>query len=171
MTIGEMTPGEIVDYNGRPARVARNGALQDVQSGRIVAPPPVDAIGSPERARELNYIRWHGEAQAGYRRALQSALAERNDSRVIETIEQARGAGVEIMAGEIAFNAGVREDWRIKAHEHALEQSGMDGRAPRQAAPPAGGVQISIGADVAAQIMAQLMDMAQQRDILDVDNG
>ena len=139
---------EITEYNGAKVRELRNGALMDVETKRIVGNSPHNAastvISTSERARELAHQRWHGEAQEGYKRAIQKALEERNETAIIETIEQARGKGIELMTSEIALNAGVREDWRIKAHEHALLQSGMDAREPKQAAgissPPAGEV-------------------------------
>lgn len=171
MSVGDMSPQEIHEYNGVMVRTAKNGALQDIATGRMVAPPPVENRSiTAETASMYAHQRWHGAAQDAYRRKVQEGLAGRGDDTLIETIEQARGEMIGVLVEEVVLNPDVRGIDRVKAHEHALEQSGMDGRAPKQVQnSPANGIQINIGADVAAQMMAQLMQQAQNRGILDAE--
>lgn len=170
--IVRLQPGEIIERNGRQVKVLRNGALQDVETKQIVGNSAPNSAGSTviatsERARELNEIRWHGEAQAGYKRALQAALAERHDATVIETIEQASGKGIELLASEIALNAGVREDWRIKADAHIRDQAGMSGKAPKQAQQQTTGATLSMDRDTAVAVALAIAGEMAKRGIVD----
>lgn len=156
--------GEWFAYEDKQYKRCKNGAIMDCGSGKFVYGVPTASIVTHDRAVELANQRWHGEAQAGYKRAIEAALKERNESAVLDTIEQARGKGIEIMTSEIALNAGVREDWRIKAHEHALLQSGMDAREAKLASSvPPGGMQLNIGAEAAADMMHTLAALAEKR--------
>ncbi len=169
MDVNTPQPGQIIEYKGEQARVTQAGAIQSVATGKFIA-PPTDAPGritSSERGAALAHIRWHGEAQDGYKRAIQAALAERNDAAVIDTIEQARGKGIELITSEIALNAGVREDWRIKAHEHALLQSGMDAREPKQAQQQVQGATLSMDRDTAVAVAQAVAAEMSKRGIVD----
>lgn len=155
-----MSSEEIHEYNGVMVRRVKNGALQDVATGRMVAPPPeANRSITSETASALAYTRWHGPAQDAYRRKVADALAQRGDSTLIETVEQARGEAIGVLVEEVLFNPDVRGIDRIKAHEHILEQSGMDGRAPKQAHSDAqSGMQpvVSVDIDALERLIAAL---------------
>lgn len=147
MSVGEMSPQEIHEYNGVMVRTLKNGVLQRVDNGRLMTGPKEPPFADPLLAQNASYQRWHGAAQDAYRRKVQEGLAQRGDSTLTETIEQARGEMIGILVEEVVLNPDVRGIDRIKAHEHALEQSGMDARAPKQAQQPPGGVSLTLSAD------------------------
>lgn len=156
---------DLVMYGGETCRVCSNGALQRVRDGVMVRPPtvPLEPIRDTERANQLNWQRWHGNRQDAVRKAV-----ERASGNAMPDIDTADAYIMGDLVETVALNVDVRADHRVKALQMVYEQSGMDGRAPKQTQnAPSSGIQISIGADVAAQMMAQLMQQAQSRGILD----
>jgi hypothetical protein len=152
------TPGEIVEYNGREARVCRNGALQDVESGKIVSPPDaatLDTIRTSEHGRALAFARWHAPRQ----RAAVEAVRQATGDGTIDSIDAADAYMVRALVEEVVLNIDVPGRDRIAAHRHILEQSGMDGRPDGGAQPqPPGGVSdvaISALRDIVVSIMSR----------------
>lgn len=137
--IGQDDKGRpMVMYGQRVCRELSNGALQDAETGRIVRPPTVpltNTIRTTEQAQAMLYIRWHASRQEALRTAV-----ERATGQAMPTIEHADAAIIADMVEGVVLNVDVRADHRTKAAQWVYEQSGMDGRAPRQIqdAPPTG---------------------------------
>lgn len=164
----QVVAGQIVEYMGRECKVSKNGALYDLDTHRFITPPApeyaLEPVRTSEQGRELASTRWHAPRQ----KAAIAAVAEAAGNNALDTIELADGYMVQAMISEVVLNTNERGADRIKAWEAVLEHSGMSGKAPKQAQQqPAGGIQLSIGADVAAEFMQRLMDRAQQRGLMD----
>lgn len=143
--------GQIVEFAGQECKVCRNGALMNMETKRFVTPPApafrLEPVRTTEGAIALNNARWHAPRQAAAIAAVREAAG--NDS--LDTIEHVDGYLMQAMISEIVLNQEVRADHRIKAYEMVLEQSGMDGRAPKQAhSEPSGGIQPIFGVDIDA---------------------
>lgn len=154
------------DYEGTEYKLCKNGSILNMGTGKFAwGNAPVDTrISTTERSQELLYERWHAPRQEAARLAVQHAT---NDDG-IATYEAADAYMLYALVRYGVLDDTQRLVDRVKAHEHVLQQIGADGRAPKQAQnSPTNGIQISIGADVAAQMMAQLMQQAQNRGILD----
>lgn len=161
---------DLVMYGGETCRVCSNGALQRVRDGVMVRPPTdpgavLQPVRTSAEGAALAWQRWHGKRQEAIR-----AAVERASGSPMADIDMADAYIVGDVVETIVLNVDVRPDHRIDALKELWPQSGMDGRAPKQAQnSPGAGIQINIGADVAAQMMAQLMQQAQARGILDGD--
>lgn len=163
--LNEYVPGEVIEYNGAQVKTLKNGALQDIATGRIVrgTPDVPGRITSSEQAREMLYRRWHGSRQAAAVEAVRNATG--NDA--IETIDAADSYMLKAMIEEVVLDSDTRADHRVKAWQAVLEQSGMDGKAPKQSGGATPTEAAAIGAGVAAQAMQYFMQMAHERGLLD----
>jgi hypothetical protein len=159
--------GETFEYEGSRYKLCKNGSIAQlgVSGTRFVhGVPPVATRITTENAADMAYQRWHGGRQDAARQAVRDAL---NDDR-IDSVEAADAYMTYALVREVVLDQGARGSDRVKAYESVLAQSGMDGRAPKQAQPgPQSGVTLSIGADVAAQMMAQLLGQANKRGLLE----
>lgn len=131
--IGQDDKGrDLVMYGGEPCRVCSNGALQRVRDGVLVGPPTnYDAlvpVRTSADATALVWQRWHGKRQEAIRQAV-----ERATGNAMPDIDTADAVIMGDLIETIALNVDVRADHRVKALQLVLEQSGMDGRAPKQA--------------------------------------
>lgn len=152
---------DVVMYAQRACRVLSNGALQDVETGKMVRPAPnsFDAIKpytvrTTEQAQSLLHTRWHGSRQEALRGAV-----ERATGSAMPTIEHADAAVIADMVEGVVLNVDVRADHRVKAAKWVYEQAGMDGKAPRQSnsdVTPAQAAQIGATAAVLAMALDEL---------------
>lgn len=130
-------PGDIILYNGVEARVAKNGALQDVATGKMIAPPAdeynrLQPVHTTAEAQALAHVRWHGKRQAAIVQAVQNR-APGNVASLVADIDDADGAVTQILVQDIVLNNFSNDKDRRETWEWVTEHSGMSGKAPKQA--------------------------------------
>lgn len=156
--------GEVVEYNGRPAIVAKNGTLIDAETRKFVRgnPAALTRIDSA-RGAELAHTRWHAGRQEALRKAVERATGDN-----MPDVGAADATIIADMVESVVLDVNVRGDHRVKAAQWVYEQSGMDGRAPRGAAPVTPSEVVAIGAGTAAALLALVgAELARRGDVVD----
>lgn len=170
----EITDTGKVDDKGRPlvmfgsilARRVSNGAIQAVETGKMLRPPDGGAarlqpVRTTEAARALAHTRWHAPRQNAAIEAVREALG--NDA--IDSIEVADAYMVKALLSEVVLNLEVRGDHRVKAWETLIRHAGMSGVLERQADDTGSGAQQSAGPvdlDKIRQGLAEVENARQQ---------
>lgn len=152
---------DVVMYGQRACRVISNGALQDIETGKLVRPPTVNhlqTIRTSEQGSALAYTRWHGNRQEALRGAV-----ERATGTAMPTIEHADAAIIADMVEGVVLNTDVRADHRTKAAQWVYEQSGMDGRAPRGGADVTPEQAAALGGVGAAALLVAIAEIERRK--------
>jgi hypothetical protein len=157
---------KLVMYAGILARVLKNGALQNTETGILLNPPDDDhrlePVRNSESARELNFIRWHGERQSRAAAVVAETLAGLGDNEPV-TIQKADG----YIIGELVravLDPKIRLDHRVKAYEFVVKQSGMSGEAPKGADNDTNNaVSAGFAGGMAASALLELLKELQNR--------
>src|SRR5688572_23768087 len=155
-------PGDIILYNGIEARVAKNGALQDVKTGRMIAPPddehnPLQPVRTTEEAQALAHLRWHGKRQAAIVQAVKNR-APGPIAQLVADIDDADGAVTQVLVQDIVLNNFSNDKDRRETWEWITEHSGMSGKAPKQAQQQAAEPGKVLDVDALQAVVAALVE-------------
>ncbi len=163
--LGEKPPEELT-------RVLPNGAIQSVETGKIVKAAP-GQLWDSKKASEMAKLRWE-KVREKTRKGIQKAVATKNPDKVIEDFPEAHGEVVEVLMTEVVLNDRQKGKTRVDGYKTILEIEGSVKSANKF--DPIGGAQgvtIHFSSEVAKLMMDRLLEKRAQPEqappIIEVD--